>query len=251
MDVSSRIKVLITHGESLIDAGLAATLSPHDDIDVVASCAHGAPVTALLERLAHEPADILITDYDRGMQVADALQRSRVPFRPVRPRIMLVTGRATQAEIQHALKQSIGGYLMTTSPSAEVIDAVRRVHLGVRHVSEPLLRLLLDDMTGEHLTPRETEVLRLAALGCANKVIAARLQVELGTVKCHMTAVLDKLGASNRTEAVVIAHRRGLLAPQAVGRGATVHRPLPLNDRKSRPGLGASPRPVHEDATSL
>ena len=178
MEISNKMKVLIMHGESLIDAGLAVTLARHDDVEVLEPFAHDTPQTALLHRFAQERADILITDYDRGMRVAGALQHAQVPFRPVRPRIMVVTNRATQAEIQGALKQGIGGYLLSTSPSDEIIDAVRKLHLGVRHVSEPLMRLLLDDMTGERLTPRETDVLRLAALGCANKVIAARLQVD-------------------------------------------------------------------------
>lgn len=250
MEIREKTKVLIMHGESLIDAGLAATLARYDDVEVLEPVAHDAAQTALLRRCVQERADILITDYNRGMRVADALQSTRVPFRPVRPRIMVVTSRATQAEIQGALKQGVDGYLLSTSPSDEIIDAVRKLHLGVRHVSEPLLRLLLDDMAGERLTRRETDVLRLAALGCVNKVIAERLQVELGTVKCHMTAVLDKLGASNRTEAVVIAQRRGLLAPQALVRDAAVSRPPPLRDRKSRQVPGASPQPFHETAAS-
>jgi two-component system NarL family response regulator len=251
MEISHKMKVLIMHGESLIDAGLAATLTRHDDVEVLEPSAHDAAQTALVHWLAQERADILITDYDRGMRLADALQRTQVPFRPVRPRIMVVTSRATQTEIQGALKLGIGGYLLSTSRSDEVIDAVRKLHLGVRHVSEPLMRLLLDDMAGERLTPRETEVLRLAALGCANKVIAARLQVELGTVKCHMKAVLDKLGASNRTEAVVIAHRRGLLAPQAVVRDAAARRSPTPRDRKSHQVPGASARQLHETAASI
>jgi two-component system NarL family response regulator len=125
---------------------------------------------------------------------------------------MVVTSRVTQAEIRTALRHGVGAYLTTTSPTSEVADAVRNVQMGVRHVSQALARSLLDDMLDEQLTPRENDVLRLAAQGFANKVIAVRLQVELGTVKCHMRAILDKLHAGNRTEAVVIAHQRGLLA---------------------------------------
>lgn len=242
MEVGNKVKVIVMHGEGLIDAGLVATLTRHDDVEVLEPLAQHAAQTALVNQLAHQRADILITDYDRGMRLAADLQRNRVPFRPVRPRIMVVTSRATQTEIQGALKRGIGGYVLSTSPSDEIIDAVRKLHLGVRHVSEPLMRLLLDDMAGVRLTPRENDVLRLAALGCANKVIAGRLQVELGTVKCHMKAVLDKLGASNRTEAVVIANRRGLLAPQT-GVHEAGQRTTPLiRDRKGQQALVQRPR---------
>ena len=125
---------------------------------------------------------------------------------------MVVTSRATQSEIRTALKHGVAGYLTSTSPANEVMDAVLNVQMGIRHVSGSLAIGLLDNVLNEQLTPRETDVLRLAAQGLANKVIAARLQVELGTIKCHMRGILEKLGASNRTEAVVIAHERGLLA---------------------------------------
>lgn len=220
-------RVLVMHGENLLDEGLAATLSRHADLEVLAPCT-AIEMEAVLDRLSEQRADIVITDYDRGVWLAGALQRTQVPFRPVRPRVMVITSRATQSEIRAALTQGVAAYLTNKSSLDEVVDAVRKMQLGIRHVSEPLARSLLDDLLGEQLTPREGEVLRLVAQGLPNKVIAAQLQVELGTVKCHMRAVLDKLRAGSRTEAVVIAHRRGLLALAAAppATSASSHRPV-------------------------
>jgi DNA-binding NarL/FixJ family response regulator len=226
MNDFTKIRILVMHGENLIDAGLVATLSRHADIEILEPCTARDP-QAVLQGLPGQRADILITDYERGVWLAAALHEEQVPFRPVRPRLILVTSRATQNEIRTALKQGVAGYLTASSPADEVLEAVRKVQMGMRHVSEPLAGKLLDDLLGEQLTPRESQVLRLAAEGLANKVIAARLRVELGTVKCHMRAVLDKLRAGNRTEAVVIAQQRGLLAlvrPSSSATGAPASR---------------------------
>lgn len=208
----SRLKTVVVHDDGLVDAGLAATLSRHPDIHVLEPCPASLPNGAMLRWLADQAADIVITDYDRGLRLVESMQRSQVPLHRVQPRAMIVTDRVTQAEIRTALKRGVAGYLAITSPAEEIIDAVRKVGMGMRHVSEPLAHRLLDNLLADRLTPREAEVLQLAAQGCPNKVIAAQLKVELGTVKCHMRAVLDKLGARNRTEAVVTANRRGLLA---------------------------------------
>lgn len=210
------IRILVMHAEHLVDAGLAATLARHGDVEVLSPrCTPGLDASLVAE-LQAQRVDIVVADYDTGVWLARAASlahdRLRGPGPRVNTRVMIVTGRVTQAEIRSALKLGVAGYLTTTCPSNEIIDAVRKVSLGMRHVSELLAHSLLDDLLGDRLTPRESEVLRLAAQGCANKVIASRLRVELGTVKCHMKAVLEKLRASNRTEAVILASQRGLLA---------------------------------------
>jgi DNA-binding NarL/FixJ family response regulator len=211
MNQLSKTRVLVMHSEHLVDAGLAATLSRHTEIEIL------KPYTAtsmggVMDWLRMQRPDVLITDYDRGLSLSEELHSTQSPCRPLHTHLMVVTSRTTQSEIRAALKCGIEAYLASTSHSGEIMDAVRSVQTGVRYVSEHLARSLLDDLLSEQLTPRETEVLRLAAQGHANKVIASRLEVEVGTVKCHMRSVLDKLSAGNRTEAVVIAHQRGLLA---------------------------------------
>lgn len=237
MQEQERIRVLVVHDEHLVDAGLTATLGTAAGCEVVAPPRPAARGAALPRWLAQRQVDIVITDYEQGLRLAEALRLAPPAPGAGAPRTMIVTARATQAEIRGALRQGVAGYLAAASSRSEIVDAVRKVHLGMRHVSEPLAHRLLEDLLGEALTPRECEVLRLAAEGCANKVIAARLNVELGTVKCHMKAVMDKLQAANRTEAVVIAGRRGLLALQRARSGAgdaPAFRP-PFKDRARAP----------------
>lgn len=225
-----RIRIVVAHAEHLVDAGLTATLARQPGMEVVALRRAPARDAGLLPELHAQDVDVVVADYDSGVWLARAAQQVQGPAHTPTVRVMIVTGRVTQAEIRSALKIGVAGYLTTTSPSDEIIDAVRKVHRGMRHVTEALARSLLEDLLGERLTPRESEVLQLAAQGCANKVIAARLRVELGTVKCHMKAILEKLRASNRTEAVIIASQRGLLAGEvaryAVGVHASVAAPL-------------------------
>jgi DNA-binding NarL/FixJ family response regulator len=220
MGQQAKIRILAMHEAHLAEAGLTATLAGQPGCELVMPNVPAPRNSALLAWIRDYGIDVVVTDYDRGLWLAQAIQRDPQPFGAVTARTIIVTGRATQADIRNALRHGVGGYLMANSPLEEIVDAVRKVHMGMRHVSEQLARSLIDDMLGEQLTPRESEVLRLAALGCANKVIAARLGIELGTVKCHMRAVMDKLQASNRTEAVVIASQRGLLALDCHAPGA-------------------------------
>lgn len=206
-----RIKVLVMHEEHIVEAGLKATLAGQASHELVAQDAPNAIDSGSLAWFIEHGVDVAITDYDRGLALAKAMQRAQQQSRPRPLSTVIVTSRTTQAEIRTALKHGVNGYLTTSSPANEIVDAVRKVHAKIRHVSEPLAHYLLEGMLDEQLTPRESEVLRLAAQGLANKVIAVRMGIELGTVKCHMKSVMDKLQARNRTDAVVIANQRGLL----------------------------------------
>ena len=141
-----------------------------------------------------------------------------------------------------------------------VADAVRAVHQGLRHLDPVAAHRIAESMFHEPLTGRETQVLQLVATGCANKVIAARLQIGVGTVKTHMRSVLDKLDVASRTEAAAVAHRRGLLreAQGAIGAephrstskpGASIAQGLSLRSRRleRRARRGCRPRPPAAD----
>jgi DNA-binding NarL/FixJ family response regulator len=260
MGQRSVFRTIVMHSDYLVDAGLAAALARHADIQVLEPCPTSLRSGERLCWLAGQAADIVITDYDRGLWILDAAQRGHVPFSPVLPRTMIVTDRVTQAEIHTALKNGVAGYLTVTTAAEETINAVRKVGMGVRHISEGLAGSLIDDLLGEKLTPRESEVLKWVALGSPNKVIAARLNIELGTVKCHMRSVLQKLGAGNRTEAVVIANRRGLLAlrddgnrpnsvPTATGliKPGVAHADVPPAPSRGGVGVGVGDRSLHAD----
>ena len=210
MTRSRLTRVVVLHRDCLVDEGLAATLGRPLDMEVVETRpVHGCQDMAAW--LAAEAVDVVVTDHDRGVSLAQALRRSEGDLHTRQPRIVVVAAWVLPVQIRFALRHGVSGYMLVDSPSNEVVDAVRKVRTGLRHVSEPLARGLLEDMLSLQLTPRETQVLHLAARGLANKVIASHLQVELATIKCHMKAVMSKLNASNRTEAVVLASQRGLL----------------------------------------
>lgn len=190
MIVSHPIKVLVEHEDTLLQAGLATLLARVDELEL----AHGAG------------ADVVVTDY------LSALRRLRQAGDPdASPRIVVLTRRDSELDIRCALSQGVDGYMIVGCSVDAIVDAVRAVHQGLRHLDPVATHRVAESMFHEPLTGREKQVLQLVATGCANKVIAARLQIGVGTVKTHMRSVLDKLDAASRTEAAAVAHRRGLL----------------------------------------
>lgn len=192
------IRLRVDHEDTLLQAGLAVLLTRHRDL-VLAS--------------DDDAADVVVTDYGA------ALRRIRErATRPHGPRIVVLTRRDSEIDIRCALAQGVDGYLVVGCSVDSVAEATRAVHQGLRHLDPVATHRIAESMFHEPLTGRETQVLQLAAIGCANKVIAARLQIGVGTVKTHMRSLLDKLDAASRTEAAAVAHRRGLLreAPQAI-----------------------------------
>jgi len=184
------IKVLVDHEDTLLQAGLATLLARFDEL----ALAQGADV------------DVVVTDY------LGALRRLRQAGDPdAGPRIVVLTRRDSELDIRCALSQGVDGYMIVGCSVDAIVDAVRAVHQGLRHLDPVATHRVAESMFHEPLTGREKQVLQLVATGCANKVIAARLQIGVGTVKTHMRSVLDKLDAASRTEAAAVAHRRGLL----------------------------------------
>jgi len=186
------IQVRVAHEDALLQAGLAALLTRFADF-----------------ALLHDDdaaADVVVTDYDA------ALRRVREwGGRAGAPRVVVLTRRDSELDIRHALSRGVDGYMIVGCGVDSVADAVRAVHQGLRHLDPVAAHRIAESMFHEPLTGRETQVLQLVATGCANKVIAARLQIGIGTVKTHMRSVLDKLDVASRTEAAAVARRRGLL----------------------------------------
>ena len=186
------IHVLVDHEDAMLQAGLATLLARFADL--------------ALERDGEAAADVVVTDY------AAALRRlRRQGDARGGPRLVVLTRRDSELDIRCALSQGIAGYMIVGCSVDAVADAVRAVHQGLRHLDPVAAHRIAESMFHEPLTGRETQVLELVATGCANKVIAARLQIGIGTVKTHMRSVLDKLDVASRTEAAAVAHRRGLL----------------------------------------
>jgi DNA-binding NarL/FixJ family response regulator len=141
-----------------------------------------------------------------GVEVLSAI---RAEF--TEARVVILTTFEGDVEMQRALEAGARGYLLKTMPPGELVDAIRQVHAGRKRIPPTVAAQLAEHLSDEALTPREVEVLRHIAEGNRNKDIAERLFISEETVKVHVKHVMDKLGARDRTEAVSIAIRRGII----------------------------------------
>lgn len=200
------IRVLLADDEELIRLALAALLDLEADIEVVAQTADGrAAVTAAL---AHRP-DVAVVDLEMpppgGIQVAAELTR-------VLPScaVVILTGHGRPAHLRQALTAGARGFLPKGAPGGALADVIRRVHSGARYV-DPSLAADALTLPECPLTPRELETLRLAEYGTPVAVIARRTHLAAGTVRNHLAACVQKLGAVDRADAIRIAREAGWL----------------------------------------
>jgi two-component system, NarL family, response regulator DesR len=198
------IRVLLADDENLIRSALAALLALEDDIDVVAQAASGAEALAMAS--AHRPdvavLDLQMPDRD-GISVAAELAATRPTCA-----IVIVTGHGRPGHLKRALEAGVRGFLPKTVSAAVLGEVVRSVHAGGRYV-DPQLAAEAISAGDSPLTPREADVLELAAGGAPVEEIAARAHLSPGTVRNHLSAAAAKLGAPNRHAAVDLARRHG------------------------------------------
>jgi DNA-binding NarL/FixJ family response regulator len=126
-------------------------------------------------------------------------------------RVIMVTSSEGDVEIERALEGGAKGYILKSMPPREVLEAIRKVHAGKKAIPPEIAMQLADHMSDETLTAREIEILQQVAEGNRNRDIADRLFISEGTVKVHLQHIMDKLGASDRTQAITIAVRRGII----------------------------------------
>jgi len=202
MRAHARIRVLIAHADPLIAAGLTASLHEHG-LEVLGRDGEGT----FRHPNAGSPAgaNVAVADYDSGLR----LLGSRVTGRD---RVMILTHRDGEAEICHALERGADGYLLHGCSVAEILHGIRLISSG-GIVLGPLVASRVAERMKQQvpLTGRELEILRQMMFGLSNKSMASALDLAVGTVKTHVKSVLRKLGAANRTHAVAVAQRRGIL----------------------------------------
>ena len=198
MQFDTRTRVQIAHCDAIVSAGLAALLGDNADMQVVHDIAQ---------------ADVLILDHKGALEhmrrCADA------PHQEHRARVLIVTQLEREWEVRTAMMAGVHGYLLQSCQADQLLAAVRTLSRGMRYLSADLSRCVADSFTRIGLTNRETDVLQLLAQGQCNKSIARELGIGVGTVKTHVKGLFDKLGATARTHAVVLATRRGLVGDGA------------------------------------
>jgi DNA-binding NarL/FixJ family response regulator len=204
-----KIRILVADDHPMLREGLVAVLGTQTDFDVVGEAADGSEVVRLAEKLR---PDVILLDLEMpGVDGVAALEGLREAGSGART--IVFTAYDTDERILRSVRAGARGYLLKGASRAEIFGAIRTVYAGGSLLGPDVTTRLLDHMKHEpgSLTPRELEVLELISQGLQNSEIAGRLFVTERTVKFHVSSILAKLGADNRTEAVSLAARQGLI----------------------------------------
>lgn len=206
------VRILIADDHPIVRDGLRAVLSTQADFAVIGEAESGAQV---LQQVVQLQPDVLLLDLEMpgGDGVATLQQLTQTD---AAVRVIIFTAFDTDDRIVEALRAGAKGYLLKGAPRAELFNAIRVIHGGGSLLQPVIASKLIGRLTQpthspETLTPREREVLALIAQGLPNKEIAERLVITERTVKFHASAILGKLGATNRTEAVALARQQNIL----------------------------------------
>jgi DNA-binding NarL/FixJ family response regulator len=207
MTTDSRIRVFTVDDHALLREGVAAIITNQPDMVLVAQAANGREAIRLFSQ--HRP-DVTLMDLRLpDMSGIDAMIaiRSEAPD----ARVIILTTFEGDVEMQRALEAGARGYLLKSMPPKEMVAAIRQVHSGRKSIPTEVATQLAEHLADESLTAREIDVLSRVAGGNRNRDIADQLSISEETVKVHMKHIMDKLGASDRTQAVAIALRRGII----------------------------------------
>ncbi|QNI30502.1 response regulator transcription factor [Alloacidobacterium dinghuense] len=205
--MSDKIRVLNLDDHPVWRLGVASVINAQQDMELVAQLSTGRET---IDYFRNHGADVILMDLRlpdiSGIEFMIAI-RTEFPG----ARFVILTAFARENEIRRALAEGAQAYLLKSMPSSELVDVIRQVHAGKRKIPAPIMAQLAEHYSDELLTDREVEVLRHLVDGHRNREIAERLFIAEETVKAHMRHILDKLGANDRTQALAIALRRGVI----------------------------------------
>ena len=185
-----KICVQVAHNNPLVSAGLRAAFAAHEDFDLVDESRFGS-------------ADVVVTDCAAGLDVMLTHCVSR-------PGVLILTGDTSEISIRRAMQLGVRGYLPLCSCLESVIRAARGIHAGGTVFAPIVMEKMVVSLRSRPLTARQVEVLRMIMQGMPDKAIARQLELSVGTAKSHVKAILMKLEASSRVQAIAVAMRRGI-----------------------------------------
>jgi DNA-binding NarL/FixJ family response regulator len=207
MVATRQIKILTVDDHPILREGIASIIQAEKDMVVVGEASTGREA---IEMFRNTGPDVTLMDLRmpdlNGIDAIVSIRRDHP-----QARIIVLTTYEGDVLARRALKAGAAGYILKESIRTELLDAIRAVHLGRRHIPQKIASELAEHYAEDDLSEREIEVLKEVARGTSNKIIASHLSISEATVKAHMKNILLKLGASDRTHAVNIAMTRGFL----------------------------------------
>ena len=209
MTAPRKIRVLAVDDHLLLRKGIAAVIEEEEDLTLVGEAATGKEAIEIFKVLRPDVTlmDLQLPDMN-GIEVIKAI-RDEFPTACI---VVLTTYRG-DIQALRAFQAGASGYLLKSMIRRELLETIRIVHSGRRHVPSEVAAELAEHVAMDQLSVREIAVLRLVARGTSNKIIADELQVTERTIKSHVSSILSKLGANDRTHAVTIAMKRGFIEP--------------------------------------
>jgi len=207
MNVHNPIRILCVDDHPVLREGIAAVLSSETDMVLVGEASNGRE--AIEQFRTHRP-DVTLMDLQMPeMNGTDAILAIRKDF--LNARFIVLTTYSGDAQAFRALKAGAYGYLLKSMLRKELVETIRSVHGGRKRIPPEIAVEMAEHHTDDALSKREIEVLRQVAAGNANKLVAGHLAISEETVKAHMKSILSKLSANDRTHAVTIALKRGII----------------------------------------
>ncbi|HEY1581126.1 MAG TPA: response regulator transcription factor [Terracidiphilus sp.] len=207
MKSGGKIRVLCVDDHPIVREGLASILGLQTDMEMIGAAGSGAEALEFFRKM--QP-DITLVDLRLPDMSGHELTR-QILAQSSNARVIALTSFEGDADIERALAAGARGYVVKGMVREELLGAIRAVHAGKKHVHGPVAEKLAEHLGSEKLSERELQVLREMAAGKRNKEIGAELSIAEDTVKMHVKNILEKLQVSDRTEAVTVALRRGIL----------------------------------------